>query len=345
MKKSVPTIKEIAKRLNISVSTVSRALHNHHSIGLRTKMRVQELAKELNYEPNQTAISFKQGKTFTIGVILPQLSESFFSMAISGIEDFAKTKKYNVLLGQSHDDEQTEKQLVEAMKNHRVDGMLISVAKNTRDYEHFEMLQTHGIPLVFFDRIPKKKDIHYVACNLENGMSDAVHFLVKRGHKNVALINGPQTIIASKERLESYKDALSRKRIKIDANYIISTNLSTSDTYRAMKELLSLKRRPTAIITFNDYVALDAMQYAKRNGIALNDEIEFVSFANLPICHYMENPPLASVEQFPYEQGTKAANLLWELLEHPDRTNNTNLKEVLQSKLVVHASEAAAIDG
>jgi len=116
MKKSVPTIKEIAKRLNISVSTVSRALHNHHSIGLRTKMRVQELAKELNYEPNQTAISFKQGKTFTIGVILPQLSESFFSMAISGIEDFAKTKKYNVLLGQSHDDEQTEKQLVEAMK-------------------------------------------------------------------------------------------------------------------------------------------------------------------------------------------------------------------------------------
>jgi DNA-binding LacI/PurR family transcriptional regulator len=112
-----------------------------------------------------------------------------------------------------------------------------------------------------------------------------------------------------------------------------------------MKELLSLKRRPTAIITFNDYVALDAMQYAKRNGIALNDEIEFVSFANLPICHYMENPPLASVEQFPYEQGTKAANLLWELLEHPDRTNNTNLKEILQSKLVVHAREAAAIDG
>ena len=98
MKKSVPTIKEIAKRLNISVSTVSRALHNHHSIGLRTKTRVQELAKELKYEPNQTAIFFKQRKTFTIGVILPELSESFFSSAISGIEDFAKTKKYNISL-------------------------------------------------------------------------------------------------------------------------------------------------------------------------------------------------------------------------------------------------------
>src|SRR5436190_14448373 len=111
MEKPLPTIKEIAKRLSISVSTVSRALHDHHSIGLRTKMRVQQLAKELNYEPNQTAIFFKQGKTFTIGVILPHLSESFFSSAISGIEDFAKGKKYNVLVGQSHDEEETEKQL------------------------------------------------------------------------------------------------------------------------------------------------------------------------------------------------------------------------------------------
>src|SRR6266487_4144529 len=131
MKRPVATIKEIAKRLNISVSTVSRALHDHHSIGLRTKIRVQELAKELKYEPNQRAIFFKQGKSFTIGVILPELSEYFFSSAISGIEDFAKTKNYNVLVGQSHDDQETEKQLVETMKNHRVDGILISVAKNT----------------------------------------------------------------------------------------------------------------------------------------------------------------------------------------------------------------------
>ena len=339
MKKTVPTIKEIAKRLNISVSTVSRALHNHHSIGLRTKMRVQELAKELNYEPNQTAIFFKQGKTFTIGVILPHLSESFFSSAISGIEDFAKTKKYNVLVGQSHDDEETEKQLVEAMKNHRVDGMLISVAKNTRNYEHFDMLKKYDIPLVFFDRVPKKTDIHFVACNLENGMSDAIHFLVKRGHKNIALINGPKTITASKERLEAYKDALSRKRIKIDAQYIISTDLNAADTHKAMEELLSLKRRPTAIITFNDYVALDAMQYAKRQGIVLNEEISFVSFANLPICHYMENPPLASVEQFPYEQGNKAATMLWDLFDNQEKANQEFRNEILQSKLVIHTRE------
>src|SRR6476646_8737940 len=152
MKKPAVTIKQIAKELNISISTVSRALHDHHSIGLRTKMRVKELAKELKYEPNQTAIFFKQGKTFTIGVILPELSDAFFSSAISGIENFTKTKLYNILVSQSHDNQVTEKQLVEKMKDHRVDGMLISVSKNTSNYEHFEMLEDYNIPVVFFDR-------------------------------------------------------------------------------------------------------------------------------------------------------------------------------------------------
>jgi LacI family transcriptional regulator, repressor for deo operon, udp, cdd, tsx, nupC, and nupG len=137
----LPTIKEIAKRLNVSVSTVSRALHNHPSIGLRTKTRVQQLAKDLNYEPNQTAIFFQKGKTFTIGVILPDLSEAFFSSAINGIEDTACQSNYTVLLAQSHDDGEKEKKIVETMKNHRVDGLLVSISKNTCSYEHFETLK------------------------------------------------------------------------------------------------------------------------------------------------------------------------------------------------------------
>jgi LacI family repressor for deo operon, udp, cdd, tsx, nupC, and nupG len=340
MKKPLPTIKEIAKRLNISPSTVSRALHNHHSIGLRTKKRVQELAKELKYEINQTAIYFKQRKTFTIGVILPHLSESFFSSAISGIEDFASTKKYNVLVGQSHDDQEREKQLVETMKNHRVDCMLISVAKNTSNYEHFDMLEDYNIPLVFFDRIPGKTDIHYVVSDLVNGITEAIKFLIKLGHRNIALINGPKTIMASKERFEGYKEALSHKKIKIDPAYIISTDLTLAGTEKAMAELLALKRRPTAIITFNDYVALDAMQFAKRKKIKINQDISFVSFANLPMCNYMENPPLASVEQFPYEQGEKAAEILWQLLDaDTEDPTETKFQFVLESKLMIHSSE------
>ncbi|GAC1597952.1 MAG: hypothetical protein NVS3B8_10590 [Chitinophagaceae bacterium] len=186
------TIKEIAQRLNISVSTVSRALHNHESIGLRTKARVQQLAAELNYEPNQKAIFFQQRKTFTIGVILPELSEAFFASAISGIEDTANTNKYTVLMGQSHDDEAREKRIVTTMKDHRVDGLIVSLAKNTDDYDHFKALAKYDIPVVFFDRIPNIENVHYIACNMESGTVLAVNFLLKKNYRAIGMINGPK---------------------------------------------------------------------------------------------------------------------------------------------------------
>ena len=150
MEQKPATIKEIARRLNVSVSTVSRALHDHPSIGLRTKTQVQQLAKDLNYEPNQAAISFKQGRTMTLGVLLPNLGEEFFSMAINGIEDVATKNKYTVLIGQSHDDVGREKQIVDTMRRHRVDGLIVSLSKTTRTYEHFEQLKKYNIPVVFF---------------------------------------------------------------------------------------------------------------------------------------------------------------------------------------------------
>jgi len=190
MDNKIVTIKEIASRLNISPSTVSRALHNHKSIGLRTKATVQQLAKELDYEPNQTAIFFQQRKTFTIGVILPELSEAFFSSAISGIEDLANINNYTVLMGQSHDDADREKKLADTMKNHRVDGLIVSIAKNTASYEHFEALKKYDIPVVFFDRIPNMENIHYVACNMSSGTTMAFNFLRKLGHKTIGMITG-----------------------------------------------------------------------------------------------------------------------------------------------------------
>jgi len=180
MLKKLPTIKEIAKRLNISVSTVSRALHEHPSIGLRTRMRVQQLAKELNYEPNQRAIFFQQSKTFTIGVLLPDLSEAFFSSAVSGIEDTAYKKDYTVLLAQSRDEEEREKKIVETMKKHRVDGIIMSIGKNISNYDHIESLKNYGIPVVFFDRIPKLPNIHNVIAEVQEGTKAAVNCLLKK---------------------------------------------------------------------------------------------------------------------------------------------------------------------
>jgi LacI family transcriptional regulator len=328
-----PTIKEIARRLNISASTVSRALHDHPSIGLRTKTRVQQLAAELNYEPNQTAIFFQQRKTFTIGVLLPELSEAFFSAAISGIEDMAGGNQYSVLMGQSHDEEEREKQIVNTMKKHRVDGLIISIAKNTKDYSHFVSLQQAGIPVVFFDRIPNLADIHYVACDMVAGTVQAVKYLLGKGHRVIGMINGPDKLLASRQREEGYIKAMQKHRLKYDPTLVVSSDLTREGTDKAMSKLLSLKRHPTAIVAFNDYVAMDAVQYAVKKKYKINEDLTFVSYANLPISHYTAFPPVASVEQFPYVQGQRATEALLEILADP---SSAWKKITLESKLVIH---------
>ncbi|MBN8835657.1 MAG: LacI family DNA-binding transcriptional regulator [Sphingobacteriia bacterium] len=315
MPEKLPTIKEIAKRLNISPSSVSRALHNHPSIGISTKEKVVSLAKELGYEPNQTAIFFQKRKTFTIGVILPKLSEAFFSEAISGIEDFAAKHKYTVLVGQSHNNFEKEKKIIETMKDHRVDGIIVSVAKNTFQYSHFEALKKYNIPVVFFDCIPDTPNIDAVECDMIDGTVKAINFLIKKKHKVIGFINGPAKLPASQQRLQGYKIAMQKNRLKFDPQLIVNTDLTPAGTEQAMFELLAYKRKPSAIVAFNDYVTLDAVQYARSKGIIVNRDIFFVSYANLPVNHYMAYPPLASIEQFPYEQGEKAMEILLNIIQ------------------------------
>lgn len=333
-----PTIKEIAKRLNISISTVSRALHDHPSIGLRTKTRVKELAGELMYEPNQTAIFFQQRKTFTIGVILPFLSEWFFSAAISGIEDAAGKNDYTVLLGQSKDDIEREKKIVDTMKKHRVDGLLVSISKHTINYEHFEMLKKSGIPVVFFDCIPNMPDIHYVACNMVSGTVQAISYLLKKGHRVIGLINGPEKLIATKQRQEGYQIAMSKHRLKYDPSLIVNSDLSKESTCEATQQLLSHKRKVTAIVTFNDYVALDAMHYAHDQKVKINKDVCFVSYVNMPMVQHLKYSPMASVEQHPYLQGQKATEMLVELLGKKDdeKEGNSSYKIIIDSQLMVY---------
>jgi DNA-binding LacI/PurR family transcriptional regulator len=333
MEQKPTTIKEIARRLNVSVSTVSRALHNHPSIGLRTKTQVQKLAKELNYEPNQAAISFKQGKTLTIGVILPNLREEFFSIAINGIEDVATDNNYTVLIGQSHDDVEREKKIVDTMRRQRVDGILASLSKATESFEHFEQLKKSNIPLVFFDRVPAGTDYYTVSCDLRSSSVQLVDWLQQKGYSKIGFIKGPDTLRPSLERLEGYYEGLKKNNIAVANEFVVTTDLSSEGTRAAMQQLLSLEKRPEAIIAFNDYVALDAIKYARENGLKINKDIFFVSYANLPITTYLDDPPIASVEQFPYQQAEKATTLLFGLVNKEELTA-TEKNIVLQSKVV-----------
>jgi DNA-binding LacI/PurR family transcriptional regulator len=339
MKDKLPTIKEIARKLNVSVSTVSRALHDHPGIGIRTKMRVQELARQLDYEPNQTAIFFKQRTTFTIGVVLPNLGEEFFSQAINGIEEIATQNKYSVLIGQSKDDIAREREIVATMKNNRVDGLIVSLSKNTTTYDHFTALKKFNIPVVFFDRVPCTPDFNKVYSNMNSGTREAIEFLIEKGHRRIGVLNGPEEMRSTHERTDTYKQVLIRKRLKIDLGLVTSTDLTIEGTHRAMQHLLSQRPKPTAILAINDYIALDAIQYARRQKLKINKDICFVSYANLPITHYLEHPPMASVEQYPYEQGAKAAEVLIGLITRESKKDEpeTYLNFVINGQLIIHS--------
>jgi LacI family transcriptional regulator len=336
MEKKPVTIKEIAKRLNISISAVSKALHGDKSIGLSTTMKVKALAEELNYEPNQTAIYLQSGKTNTIGVILPHLAESFFPLAISGIEEIAIKNNYVVLLGQSMEDPKREEMLIESMKKHRVDGIIISISKNTTNYDQLKKVK-QSIPIVFFDRIPEMKEIHYVACNIVAGTVQAVSYLLQKKHRVIGLVNGPEKFFSSKERLDGYRQALDKNRLKYDPSLVVNCDLSKEGILDAVKELLTNKRKTTAIVAFHDNAAMDIIEYLK--SIKKAKEIAVVSFANLPMTVHSVNRPTASVEQYPYIQGLKAMEILTEIITNKniaDESKSAYYKIILESNLIIY---------
>lgn len=336
MQRHQATIKEIAQELGISISTVSRALQNNPRIGLRTRERVWEVAKLMHYVPNPAAILLKKNKTSTIGVVLPYLQEEFFSMAITGIEDVALEKGYNVVVSQSRDKFEREEKALKSFLSSRVDGVIASVAAETNNYSHFKELENYGTPLVFFDRVPRNLEANKVRCSITQGAFEAVEFLINKGIKKIALLNGPSSMEVSDERLNGYLMAIKKFKLQTSPSYIKSTDLSKEDSIEKMLELLALKEPPQAILAFNDYLALYAMQVCKQNGIIPNKDILFVSFANLPMTFYLDNPPLASVEQFAYNMGIKSAELLISIIENPSTEMPPYQELILATKLVVH---------
>jgi LacI family transcriptional regulator len=240
------------------------------------------------------------------------------------------------LIGQSHDDIEREKKIVDTMRRHRVDGLIVSLSKNTTSYEHFEQLEKYSIPIVFFDRVPDSPEAFSVSCNLRNSSIELVDWLVSKGHNHIGFIKGPDTLLSSTERLNGYLEALRKNNLSSERTYIVQTDLSKEQTMEAMKQLLQLKNPPTAVIAFNDYIALDAIKFCRSRGLKINKDIFFVSYANLPMTSYLDEPPLASVEQFPYEQAVKATDMLFQIITNRNNSESMEKKIVMQSRVIVH---------
>ena len=192
------------------------------------------------------------------------------------------------------------------------------------------------IPVVFFDRVPDFPEAYTVSCNLKNSSIQLVDWLVSEGHKHIGFIKGPDTMLPSQERLNGYLEGLKNNNLNADPSYIVQTDLDKEKTLEAMKELLQLKKRPTAVIAFNDYIALEAIKYCRSQGLKINKDIFFVSYANLPMTSYLDEPPLASVEQFPYEQAEKATDMLFKIITNRNDSDCIERKIVMQSKVIVH---------
>ncbi len=235
-------------------------------------------------------------------------------------------------MGQSLDDPEREEQILKTFKNHRVDGILMSIGKKTTNLEFIEKLEASGIPIVFFDCVPSLPNINKVQSDLSTGMNEAVDAFVARGHKIIALVNGPKTLPASEDRKVAYLSAMKRNGMDILEKNIIETDLSTEGNEKAMDSIFAMSERPSAIISFNDFVTLDLMKAARQKGLVLNQDIFFISYANYPLWQYMENPPMGRIEQFPGMQARKAAEILFERI---DNTEIIDQQIVFKSRLVM----------
>ncbi|HEV2832923.1 MAG TPA: LacI family DNA-binding transcriptional regulator [Hanamia sp.] len=330
------TLKDIARKLNMSISTVSKALNNDISISTLTKERVQQQAREWNYVPNESARNFKLNKSSTLGLIIPDLLDPFYVLAINGIEEIASKENYNLILTQSHEDIIKEENIVNIMIRSRVDGVILAITKNTVDMSFLEKFKLVGIPVMCIVREPQNHSCNYVSLNNKHGAFQATRHLIKRGHTRIAHIMGPETLQISQVRFEGYKQAMEKYNLPLDNQLVKKVDFSRKDTEKAMSELMKLENPPTAIFTFKNDITLDAIGFLKRKYPTKLDFIDFTDFGILPLFDYLDHKPVASIEENFYEVGKQAAELLFQMIKGEDHSLNNSPQNVeIPCKLVI----------
>ncbi len=340
MKFNQVTIKDIARELNISPSTVSRALKDHPDISVDTKKAVNALADKLNYQPNIVALSLRQKKTNTIGVIIPEVVHFFFSTVISGIEDVAYQAGYNVILAQSNESYAREVAHVKTLFNSRVDGMLLSLSRETANFDHVESIISKGVPIVFYDRMYNSPTSSKVIVDDYAGAKEAVNHLITEGCKNIVHLVGAPNLIISADRLRGYKDALKENKMEINDNLILPCDTGTFEEGKSVtQKLLASGTKFDAIFANNDPMAMGATVAIKEKGLKIPQDIAIVGFSNWFFGELME-PSLTTIDQPGFEMGQEAARLLIKQIDMKEKDQYEPIEEikVLKTRLVIRNS-------
>ncbi|MEM1321145.1 MAG: LacI family DNA-binding transcriptional regulator [Bacteroidota bacterium] len=334
------TIYDIAKRLQVTPSTVSRALSNHPRISSKTKKAVQEMASQLNYRHNNIAAALRSGHTHLLGVILPKVNRHFFSSVVKGIEQVAREAGYNVMITQSYDDTATERSNISAMLQSQVDGIIASIATETTEFAHFQRVINENIPLVLFDRVMEISDVSTVVIDDYQGAYKAVSHLIGQGCRRIAHLTGEPHLNIYKYRLRGYRDALEDHGLPYLEEMVIKSQVQLEDGRAGMEQLLALAERPDAVFASSDYAAMGAMQVLKERNLKIPEEMALVGFMNEPFTAFVE-PGLTSVDQMSEEMGRFAAEIFLEQVQAKGKAFVPR-KTVLTPELIIRGSSRKA---
>lgn len=308
------TMKEIAKKLGVSVSTISRALKDSPELHPETKRKIVEMAKEMNYQPNLLAQSLRISRTKTLGVIVPEITSHFFASCISGIQDQANIRGYNVMICQSNELLDLEIANIKTLVSSQVDALLISLSRETNHFEHLFELYNREIPFVLFDRVQEDIPVSRVTFNDVGGAYQVTKHLLEMGCKRVMYISGPEDLYISKKRKEGYLKALAEFQIEEDPELIMVTDLTTEGNLEVAEKVFQMKNRPDGVFCMIDPLAVDVMMHWKSKGVKIPEEIALAGFTNNPTSAVVE-PPLTTVSQPGYEMGKLAVSHLLDQLD------------------------------
>ena len=308
------TIKDVAKRLHCSISTVSRAFNDKYDIRKEKRDEILAIAKEMGYSPNPIAKSLLKQCTNQIGVIVPEFLNSFFPEVIIGIQDVFLKKGYQVLIMQSNESFENEISNIKTMENNMVDGMIISLSKESKNVDYLKDLVAKGFPLVLFNRVSDELNTSKVIIDDYKCAFFATEHFIYQGYKNIFHFAGPTGMVFTENRKNGFKDALRKHKIKINENNIIETGLLVSDGEIAMQKLIDSNNLPEAIFAVNDPTAIGAIKILKKYGYKIPNDVSIVGFTESRLAELID-PPLTSVAQPTFEIGQTAAKLLLEQIE------------------------------
>jgi len=341
MKFEAITIKDIAKALGLSTSTVSRALRGSYEISAETKKLVLEYAEKLNYRPNPIAQSLKEKRSRSIGIIVCEIANNFFSQAINGIESIAYKKGYYVIISQSHESYEREVSNAQYLASRSVDGLLVSLSTETTDLSHLKKLHEKGLPIVFFDRVTEEMQTHKVIANNFNGAYQATEHLLRSGFKRIAHVTISPHLSITKERLAGYKAALADNGVSFDdslVKYCKYGGLIISETEQAIDALLHLPKKVDAIVAASDKLSTGCLSALAKKNIKIPDDMALVGFTNSPLTEVF-HPSMSSVRQPAFEMGQVAMEMLIQIIESRRPVTEFETR-VLNTELTIRASSA-----